>query len=72
MTAVGAKRIIAIHWDDFMLPDGTPPVPAPRMFSGFDETMQSLIQRGKNDGVDVRLPRAYVPMDLWDGLSETQ
>lgn len=68
VSAVSAKRIIAIHWDDFMLPAGTPPVPAPRMFSGFDETMQSLIQRGKRDGVDVRLPRAYEPMDVWAGL----
>lgn len=72
VTAVGAKRIIAIHWDDFMLPAGTPPEPAPRLFSGFDETMKSLIERGKHDGVDVRLPRAYEPMDVWGGLPGAQ
>jgi hypothetical protein len=34
--------------------------------------MKSLIERGKHDGVDVRLPRAYEPMDVWEGLPGAQ
>lgn len=66
--ATGAKRIIPIHWDDFTLAAGTPPVPMPYILGDFDKTMAFLEERGKADNVDVRMPLNGTAMDVWDGL----
>jgi len=68
VTTVGAKRIIPIHWDDFTLPAGTPPTPIPHIWGDFGKTMAFLQERGKADSVDIRMPLAWEPMDVWDGL----
>jgi L-ascorbate metabolism protein UlaG (beta-lactamase superfamily) len=61
---VGAKRVIPIHWDNFFrsLDDGLVPQ---REFYGL---MDSLLTRGKADGVDIRLSPQWVPVDPFAGL----
>jgi len=61
---VGAKRVVPIHWDDFFRPldDGSVPN------SDFYGSMQFLQARGKADGVDIRLPPAWIPADPFAGL----
>jgi L-ascorbate metabolism protein UlaG (beta-lactamase superfamily) len=68
VTTVGAKRVIPIHWDDFTLPAGTPLVPLPYVLGDFEQTMRFLQERGKADGIDIRLPRDWEAMDVWAGL----
>jgi len=70
----GAKRVIAIHWDDFMTaPMGAPPVPPSyllaRQFMGaFGPMMEWLRANGEKDKVEIRLPAGWQPMDVWAGL----
>jgi L-ascorbate metabolism protein UlaG (beta-lactamase superfamily) len=62
--AVGAKRVIPIHWDNFYRPleDGlVPGVDFPRM-------MDSLRERGKADGIDVRLSPQWLAADPFAGM----
>ena len=68
VTAVGAKRVIPIHWDDFTMPAGTPLVPMPYVQGDFEKTMTFLQERGKADRVEIRMPRDYEAMDVWDAL----
>jgi L-ascorbate metabolism protein UlaG (beta-lactamase superfamily) len=71
---VGAKRVIAIHWDDFMtVPAGAPIVPgsilmAKLLLGDFDAMIRQLKEYGTRDQVDVRLPQDGLPMNVWEGL----
>ena len=66
--AVGAKRVIPIHWDDFWLPADTPIQPLPPPLDNFDASMQFLRERGAEEKVDIRLPLAWQAMDVFEGL----
>lgn len=71
IAAVGARRVIPIHWDDFWQPPGQPmqpmqPMPPP--LDDFDASMAFLRARGARDGVEVRLPLEWQAMDVWAGL----
>lgn len=68
VAAVGAKRVIPIHWDDFTQSAGTPPTPWPAVIGDFDQTMAFLKGQGAKYGVDVRMPLNGGPMDVWVGL----
>jgi L-ascorbate metabolism protein UlaG (beta-lactamase superfamily) len=57
--STGAKRVIPIHWDDFMLPLDEPLQPLPRGFDNFGRGMELLTKLAKQDGVEVRLPKAF-------------
>ena len=66
----GARRVVPIHWDDFRLPLDQPLVPMLRLgymppFGGgdFSVTMDSLVDRGRADGVEVRLLYAWTPVN---------
>jgi len=61
---VGARRVIPIHWDNFFKSLDEPLTPV----AGFDDTMQFLLDRGKAENVDIRLPGAWVPSDPFSGL----
>jgi L-ascorbate metabolism protein UlaG (beta-lactamase superfamily) len=70
VAATGARRIIPIHWDDFIFVGaGGPRLPPPRVQGDFDVTMRFLMARAKRDGVDMRMPRDYEAMDVWEGLA---
>jgi len=65
----GAKRVIAIHWDDFMTVAAGAPLTPSTLIGDFDYMMAFLKTNGENDGVDVRLPLDWQPMNIWDGLN---
>jgi L-ascorbate metabolism protein UlaG (beta-lactamase superfamily) len=65
---VGARRIIPIHWDDFTLPLEQPLVPIPFLFDNFSKSMAFLLDRGRQDGVDVRLAPTWKKIDPFVGL----
>jgi L-ascorbate metabolism protein UlaG (beta-lactamase superfamily) len=61
---VGARRVVPVHWDDFFKPLDEPMVPAP----GFERTMGFVLERGKADGIDIRLPVVWVVSDPFYGM----
>jgi len=64
--AVGARRVVPIHWDDFTRPLGAPLVPFPRLVDRFDETMESLAAWSRaGEGRVVTMPRAYEELPLF-------
>jgi L-ascorbate metabolism protein UlaG (beta-lactamase superfamily) len=60
----GAKLVIPIHWDDFMRPLDQPFRPLPRLLDNFDNGMGMLLPLAARDGVKLRLPEAFAPIDL--------
>ncbi|MGH7887762.1 MAG: MBL fold metallo-hydrolase [Candidatus Binatia bacterium] len=62
--SVGARRVIPVHWDDFYKSLDEPLAP----FPDFDASMQFLLERGKKDGVDVRLPSAWTWAEPFLGM----
>lgn len=64
VAAVGARRAIAIHWDDFWQPlDDAPLRPMPRLIDDVDRSLDDLRRRGAAAGVDIRLPPLWQPFD---------
>ncbi len=61
---VGARRVVAVHWDNFFKPLDEPMTPG----GGFDKVMSFLLERGKADKVDIRLPVVWVVSDPYAGL----
>ncbi len=59
--AVGARRVIAVHWDDFWLPLDAPLQAMPLLLDDFATTMADLQERGERDGIEVRLPPLFTP-----------
>ena len=51
----GARRVVPIHWDDFFKPMDDGLVPN----DGFDAAMQFLLERGRKEGVEIRLPPVW-------------
>ena len=65
---VQAQRVIPIHWDDFWVPSDQPMRPMPLPLDRFEVTMEFLRARGAKEGVDIRLPSEWLPMDVFTGL----
>lgn len=71
---IGAKRVIAIHWDDFMtVAAGEPMAPASRLLAklllgDFDQMIRQIKEYGGRDQIEVRLPLDGQPMNVWGGL----
>lgn len=59
--ATGAKRVVPIHYDDFTIPLDVPLQASPRLIDDFDVVMADLQQRGRQDGVEVRIPPLFEP-----------
>ena len=66
--AIGAKRVIPIHWDDIWLPADQPMQPLPPPIDQFDVSMQFLMTRGAAESVEIRLPLPWQAMDVFSGL----
>jgi L-ascorbate metabolism protein UlaG (beta-lactamase superfamily) len=62
--ASAARLVIPIHWDDFMRPLDRPLVPMPHAMDDFDLGMRLVLELARRDGVRVRLPEAFTPIDL--------
>lgn len=67
VAGVGARRVIPIHWDDFFQPL-IPLQPLPRLADNFPASMEFLLPRARQDGVDLRLPPAVQAFDPFAGL----
>lgn len=63
VASVGAKRVIAIHWDNFARPLDRPLQPIPNLLDDFAATMRFLAERGRSAGVDIRVPQAWQMFD---------
>jgi L-ascorbate metabolism protein UlaG (beta-lactamase superfamily) len=63
VASVHARRVIAVHWDNFTLPLDRPLQPIPRLFDDLAASMHFLTERGRAEQVDVRLPAAWSPFD---------
>ncbi len=68
VTAVGARRVIPIHWDDFLRGLDEPLVALPSLFDDLDTSMDFVLARAGRDGVDVRWPVFGAPADPLAGL----
>jgi L-ascorbate metabolism protein UlaG (beta-lactamase superfamily) len=62
--ATGARLVVPMHWDDFMLPLDGPLVPMPRAMSDFPRGMALLARLAEADHVAVRFMPAFEPIDL--------
>lgn len=60
--AVGARRVIPIHYDDFTVPLEEPTVPAPNLLDDVAGTLRFLRERA-GPGRDVRLAPAWQAVD---------
>lgn len=70
VTTVGARRVIPIHWDDFWKPLDQPLVPFPWYADNFDKSMRYLLERGSNEGVEVKLLPAWKAIDPFSTLEK--
>lgn len=72
VAAVGARRVVPIHWDDFTLGLDHPLVPLPWLFDDLDASMDFVIARAEHDGIDLDWPPFALPTDPFAGLDGTQ
>jgi L-ascorbate metabolism protein UlaG (beta-lactamase superfamily) len=63
--AVGARRAVLIHWDDFFRPLSQPLRALPYAGDDLDVTMRRLDRLAERDGVTVHLPTAWRREDPW-------
>lgn len=68
VTAVGARRVIPIHWDDFLIGLDEPLVALPYLLDDLDASMDFVLARAKQDAIDVRWPILGAPADPFAGL----
>jgi L-ascorbate metabolism protein UlaG (beta-lactamase superfamily) len=66
--AVGAKRVVPIHWDDFTLPLDQPLVALPYFFDDIEKSMRFVTARAAREAVDLRWPVAFEKTDPFAGL----
>ncbi|AQA02621.1 MBL fold metallo-hydrolase [Mycobacterium sp. MS1601] len=63
--AVGARTVIAIHWDDFSRPLSKPLRALPFAIDNLDSSMRDLQALADIDGVSLHLPSVWRPEDPW-------
>jgi len=63
--AVGARRVILIHWDDFFRPLSKPLRALPYAGDDLDVTIRVLDELAAQDGVTVQLPSVWRREDPW-------
>lgn len=59
--AVGARRVIPIHWDDFTLGLDQPLQATPYLLDDVDLVLRDLATRTRQDGTELRMPPLFVP-----------
>jgi len=67
--AIGARRVLPIHWDDFSKPLSRKLVPLPYLVDNFAATLCFLDSRAAETRIDVRIPQAWVAVDPFTQLS---
>lgn len=63
--AVGARRVVLIHWDDFFRPLSAPVRALPYAGDDLDVTMAVLGELAERDSVALHLPRLWQREDPW-------
>ncbi|BBZ64135.1 MBL fold metallo-hydrolase [Mycolicibacterium monacense] len=63
--AVGARRVVLIHWDDFFRPLHRPLRALPYVADDLDATMRVLTRLAEIDGVPLHLPQLWQRADPW-------
>ena len=63
VVAVGARRVVLTHWDDFFRPSTLPLRALPYAGDDLDVTLAALRRFAATDGVDLALPRAWIRED---------
>ncbi|OBJ78328.1 MBL fold metallo-hydrolase [Mycobacterium gordonae] len=63
--AVGARRVVGIHWDDFFRPLTEPLRALPFAGDDLNVSMQMLDELAARDGVDLQLPTVFRREDPW-------
>lgn len=66
--AVGARRVVLIHWDDFFRPLDRPLRALPYAGDDLGFTMERLTALAAADGVSMHLPTVWQAEDPWAGL----
>ena len=62
--ATGAKLVVPIHWDDFLLPLDQPLQPLRRFLDDIPLTMNRLAPLAARDGVAIRYMPVIAPVDI--------
>ncbi|MER7416162.1 MBL fold metallo-hydrolase [Micromonospora peucetia] len=66
--AVGARRVVLIHWDDFFRPLDQPLRALPYAGDDLDVTMRVLARLAEHDRIALHLPTLWRREDPWVGL----
>lgn len=66
--AVGARRVVLIHWDDFFRPLDQPLRALPYLGDDLDATMRVLVPLAGKDGVSLHFPTVWRREDPWVSL----
>jgi L-ascorbate metabolism protein UlaG (beta-lactamase superfamily) len=67
--AVGARRAVLIHWDEFFRPLDQPLRALPYAADDLDATMRRLDRLAGRDGVTLHFPTVWQREDPWRGLT---
>ncbi|BBY57973.1 MBL fold metallo-hydrolase [Mycolicibacterium sarraceniae] len=65
VTAVGARRVVLIHWDDFFRPLTEPMIALPYAVDDLDVSMRVLSRLAERDGVSLHMPTVWQRADPW-------
>ncbi|MFJ6436173.1 MBL fold metallo-hydrolase [Streptomyces sp. NPDC091416] len=65
VTATGARRVVAVHWDDFFRSLDRPLRPLRAFLDDFTATMEFLTRKAASDGVALALPVLGRRADPW-------
>jgi L-ascorbate metabolism protein UlaG (beta-lactamase superfamily) len=63
--AVGARRVVLIHWDDFFRPLSQPLRALPYATDNLDVSMRVLSRLAVDDGIEMHLPTVWQREDPW-------
>lgn len=63
--ATRARRVVAIHWDNFALPLDQPLQPLPQLLDDMSASMDFLQARGRAAGVRIELPQGWQRFDAF-------
>ena len=63
--AVGARRVVLIHWDDFFRPLSQPLRALPYATDNLDVSMRVLSRLAAHDGIGMHLPTVWQREDPW-------
>ncbi|MFD3683849.1 MBL fold metallo-hydrolase [Nocardiopsis sp. NPDC058631] len=66
--AVGARRVVLIHWDDFFRPLSEPLRALPRLGDDLDTTVRVLGALAAEQGVSLHFPTVWRRKDPWSRL----